>query len=254
MGALLTLKNISLTHQGRNILHDVSIDVGQGQIVTLIGPSGAGKTSLVRIALGLLKPSAGESWRAPKLRIGYVPQKVVINQLMPLSVHRFLETTACEESLFTDTVRQVGITHLLSQRMNNLSGGEMQRVLLAKALLNKPQLLVLDEPVQGVDVTGQAELYQLIQDLSRDLHCAVLMVSHDLHLVMSATDTVVCLNTHICCTPSLLVLTLPILNYLVKILNRAWRFILTITIMCTMAATMIICPRLRIRRIRHEFY
>ncbi len=199
MSALLTLKNISLTHQGRNILHDVSIDVGQGQIVTLIGPSGAGKTSLVRIALGLLKPSAGESWRAPKLRIGYVPQKVVINQLMPLSVHRFLETTACEESLFTDTVRQVGITHLLSQRMNNLSGGEMQRVLLAKALLNKPQLLVLDEPVQGVDVTGQAELYQLIQDLSRDLHCAVLMVSHDLHLVMSATDTVVCLNTHICC-------------------------------------------------------
>jgi len=199
MGTLLKLHNISLASQGRSILQDVSLEVGEGQIVTLIGPSGAGKTSLVRIALGLLAPSSGKSWRAPKLRIGYVPQKVVINQLMPLTVSRFLETTPCEPSLLEQTVQQVNISHLLNQRINSLSGGEMQRVLLAKALLNKPQLLVLDEPVQGVDVTGQAELYQLIQDISQQLHCAVLMVSHDLHLVMSATDTVVCMNNHICC-------------------------------------------------------
>lgn len=199
MGSLLKLDNIHFTSQGRSILHDVSLVVGEGQIVTLIGPSGAGKTTLVRIALGLMQPTSGKSWRAPKLKIGYVPQKVVINQLMPLSVARFLETTPCGTDLFSSTIDSVSISHLLPQKLNTLSGGEMQRVLLAKALLNSPQLLVLDEPVQGVDVTGQAELYQLIQDISKRLKCAVLMVSHDLHLVMSATDTVVCMNNHICC-------------------------------------------------------
>ncbi len=199
MSNLLSLQHIHFQHKGRTILQDVSLTLDAGQIVTLIGPSGAGKTTLVRIALGLLKPSSGSCSRKAKLRIGYVPQKVVVNQLMPLTVERFLATSNCERKMLHDICEQVSIQHLLNQRMNNLSGGEMQRVLLAKALLVKPQLLVLDEPVQGVDVTGQAELYQLIQDISKRLHCAVLMVSHDLHLVMSATDTVVCMNNHVCC-------------------------------------------------------
>jgi len=199
MSKLLSLQHIHFEHRGRSILQDVSLELSPGQIVTLIGPSGAGKTTLVRIALGLLKPTSGEVHRQPKLRIGYVPQKVVVNQLMPLSVERFLATSQHAAKSLADVCSQVSITHLLAQRMNNLSGGEMQRVLLAKALLVNPQLLVLDEPVQGVDVTGQAELYQLIQDISKRLDCAVLMVSHDLHLVMSATDTVVCMNNHVCC-------------------------------------------------------
>jgi zinc transport system ATP-binding protein len=199
MSHLLSLQHIHYQHKGRSILQDVSLSVDAGQIVTLIGPSGAGKTTLVRIALGLLKPTAGRCERQPKLRIGYVPQKVVVNQLMPLTVERFLTTSECRSDTLVSICQDVSITHLLQQRLNNLSGGEMQRVLLAKALLVNPQLLVLDEPVQGVDVTGQAELYQLIQDISKRLNCAVLMVSHDLHLVMSATDTVVCMNNHVCC-------------------------------------------------------
>ena len=199
MSHLLSLQHIHYQHKGRSILQDVSLSVDAGQIVTLIGPSGAGKTTLVRIALGLLKPTSGRCERQPQLRVGYVPQKVVVNQLMPLTVERFLTTSECRADTLSAICQDVAISHLLSQRLNNLSGGEMQRVLLAKALLVKPQLLVLDEPVQGVDVTGQAELYQLIQDISKRLNCAVLMVSHDLHLVMSATDTVVCMNNHVCC-------------------------------------------------------
>ncbi|MEY3017013.1 MAG: hypothetical protein RL336_148 [Pseudomonadota bacterium] len=199
MSHLLSLQHIHYQHKGRSILQDVSLSVDAGQIVTLIGPSGAGKTTLVRIALGLLKPTTGRCERQSKLRVGYVPQKVVVNQLMPLTVERFLTTSECRADTLSAICQDVAISHLLSQRLNNLSGGEMQRVLLAKALLVNPQLLVLDEPVQGVDVTGQAELYQLIQDISKRLNCAVLMVSHDLHLVMSATDTVVCMNNHVCC-------------------------------------------------------
>jgi zinc transport system ATP-binding protein len=199
MSNLLSLHNIHYQVKGRSILQDVSLAVNEGQIVTLIGPSGAGKTTLVRIALGLIAPTQGHCHRQPKLRIGYVPQKVSVNQLMPLTVERFLSTSNCQRKMLHDICEQVSIQHLIHQRLNNLSGGEMQRVLLAKALLVSPQLLVLDEPVQGVDVTGQAELYQLIQDISKRLHCAVLMVSHDLHLVMSATDTVVCMNNHVCC-------------------------------------------------------
>lgn len=168
--------------------------------MTLIGPNGAGKTTLVRIVLGLLQPHTGTLYRAPGLRIGYMPQKLFIEPTLPLTVRRFLQLAAPRQKRDVEPLlEEVRIVHLLDQQVSALSGGEMQRVLLARALSQSPQLLVLDEPAQGVDVSGQVELYKLINNI-RDSHgCGVLMVSHDLHLVMATTDEVICLNQHICC-------------------------------------------------------
>ena len=165
MTNLVTLENVSVSFGQRRVLSDISLTLQPGKILTLLGPNGAGKSTLVRVVLGLVAPDTGTIKRGNALRIGYVPQKL------------HLDTT-----------------------MQKLSGGETQRVLLARALLNQPQLLVLDEPTQGVDVNGQVALYDLIDQLRRELDCAVLMVSHDLHLVMAKTDEVLCLNHHICCS------------------------------------------------------
>lgn len=198
--ALITADNIGFTAADRHILQDVSLNVRQGQLLTLIGPNGAGKTTLVRIVLGLLKPHSGTLQRAAGLRIGYMPQKLFIEPTLPLTVRRFLQLAAPGRRPPVEALlEEVRIAHLMNQQVSALSGGELQRVLLARALSQSPQLLVLDEPAQGVDVTGQVELYQLINSI-RDRHgCGVLMVSHDLHLVMAATDEVICLNQHICC-------------------------------------------------------
>ncbi|HUE93794.1 zinc ABC transporter ATP-binding protein ZnuC [Pseudomonas sp.] len=200
-GALIRLAGISVTFAGQKVLQDVQLSVKPGEIVTLIGPNGAGKTTLVRTVLGLLKPDSGSVWRKPKLRIGYMPQKLHVDATLPLSVLRFLRlvpTVKREQALAA--LAEVGAEQVIDSPLQSISGGELQRVLLARALLREPELLVLDEPVQGVDVSGQAELYRLITQL-RDRHgCGVLMVSHDLHLVMSTTDQVVCLNRHVCCS------------------------------------------------------
>jgi zinc transport system ATP-binding protein len=199
--SLLTARHLHLHHAQRNILSDVSLSVAERKIVTLIGPNGAGKSTLIRVLLGLQKAASGEIWRKPGLRIGYMPQRLVLSDQLPLTVRRFLALVETpQESDLQEIGHQTGILHLLEQPMQSLSGGEHQRVLLARALLRKPQLLVLDEPVQGVDVTGQAALYHLIADLRDRQGCAVLMVSHDLHLVMAQTDEVICLNTHVCCS------------------------------------------------------
>ena len=184
----------------RPILQNVSLAINPGQIVTLIGPNGAGKTTLVKIAMGLLAPSSGTVTRLPELRIGYMPQRLQVEATMPMLVERFLKLAPqVDASQLPTVLAEVGASHVLKSRLGELSGGELQRVLLARALLRKPQLLVLDEPTQGVDLKGQAELYQLITTI-RDRHdCSVLMVSHDLHLVMSSTDEVICLNQHVCC-------------------------------------------------------
>jgi zinc transport system ATP-binding protein len=197
---LVNASGIGVNFSGRQVLQNVSVQVRQRQVVTLIGPNGAGKTTLVRIVLGLLQPHAGQVSRAPGLRIGYMPQKLHIEATLPLTVKRFLELAYHAKQTPVDKVlEEVKIAHLLTQQMSALSGGELQRVLLARALIQSPQLLVLDEPAQGVDVGGQAELYQLIHEI-RDQHdCGVLMISHDLHLVMATTDEVICLNQHICC-------------------------------------------------------
>ncbi len=199
---LVTASGINVTLQGRQILDGVNLSVLRGQIVTLIGPNGAGKTTLVRVILGLLKPGAGEIMRQPGMRIGYMPQRLHLSENLPLTVRRFLDLGChkqCESDLL-GVIRQLEIGHLLESPLQRLSGGEHQRVLLARALLRKPDLLVLDEPVQGVDVTGQAALYGLITKIREQLGCGVLMISHDLHLVMATTDQVLCLNHHVCCS------------------------------------------------------
>jgi len=184
----------------RDILSGVDLSIHRGEIVTLIGPNGAGKTSLVKIILGLLTPSSGKLWRQENLRIGYMPQKLHIEPSLPLTVKRFLAlATQASPALLSATLAQVGIEHLLNNPLQQLSGGETQRVLLARAILRQPELLVLDEPAQGVDIAGQSELYRLINQLRDQLNCGILMVSHDLHLVMANTDTVICLNKHVCC-------------------------------------------------------
>lgn len=196
---LISARGLTLSRRGRQILQQVDISLEAGNIVTLIGPNGAGKTSLIRCLLGLLKPDSGDVLRAPDLRIGYMPQKLHIDASLPLNVRRFLALGG-EPRLHLDEIMQLtGIAKLASMPMQALSGGETQRVLLARALLRDPQLLVLDEPVQGVDITGQVALYSLINEIRNQRGCGVLLVSHDLHLVMATSDTVVCLNQHICC-------------------------------------------------------
>jgi zinc transport system ATP-binding protein len=184
----------------RVVLNDVHLRVHAGEIVTLIGPNGAGKSTLVRVMLGLQKPDAGQVSLRPGLRVGYVPQRLSVDPVLPLTVRRFLTLAARHpEQRLIEALREVGVAGRLDNPLQSLSGGELQRVLLARALLRDPQLLFLDEPVQGVDVSGQTELYALIGRLRDERGVGVLMVSHDLHLVMERTDVVFCLDQQVCC-------------------------------------------------------
>jgi zinc transport system ATP-binding protein len=199
--ALIRLDQVTVEFAGQRVLDDIHLCVQPGEIVTLIGPNGAGKTTLVRAVLGLLKPDSGSVWRKPRLRIGYMPQKLHVDPTLPLSVLRFLRLVpGVDRARAQAALEEVGAAQTIDSPIQTVSGGEMQRVLLARALLREPELLVLDEPVQGVDVAGQADLYALITRLRERHGCGVLMVSHDLHLVMSTTDQVVCLNRHVCCS------------------------------------------------------
>jgi zinc transport system ATP-binding protein len=201
MTRLAALEEVSLAFGRRLVLDRVSLEVRAGEIVTLVGPNGAGKTSLLRILLGLQRPGAGRVWRAAGLRIGYLPQRLAIDGTLPLTVRRLLALARPAVAAAIDAaLAEVGARALAAQAVQALSGGELQRVLLARALLREPDLLVLDEPVQGVDVAGQGELYALIRRVRDRRGCGVLLVSHDLHLVMAASDEVVCLNHHVCCS------------------------------------------------------
>jgi zinc transport system ATP-binding protein len=197
---LVTVERVTQRFGASTILDAVDLSVAAGEIVTLIGPNGAGKTTLVRIVLGLLKPTAGRVRRRPDLKVGYMPQRFDLPDTLPITVERFLSLAGrVDKAMIADALGEVGTQRLLDSAMQSLSGGELQRVLLARALVREPELLVLDEPVRGVDVSGQAELYDLIAHIRRRRGCGVLMVSHDLHLVMAATDRVICLNHHVCC-------------------------------------------------------
>ncbi|AXA64835.1 MULTISPECIES: zinc ABC transporter ATP-binding protein ZnuC [Pseudomonas] len=199
--ALIRLQDVGVTFAGQAVLDQVSLTLDPGRIVTLIGPNGAGKTTLVRSVLGLLTPDRGSVWRRPRLRIGYMPQKLQVDATLPLSVLRFLRLVpGVNRTSALAALGEVGAEGVIDSPLQSISGGELQRVLLARALLRQPELLVLDEPVQGVDINGQSELYRLIGQLRERHGCGVLMVSHDLHLVMGATDQVICLNRHICCS------------------------------------------------------
>ncbi|MBF0454406.1 MAG: ATP-binding cassette domain-containing protein [Magnetococcales bacterium] len=200
---LIEAQDAGLQSGGVTRLSHVSMAVHPGEIVCIIGPNGAGKTSLIRLLMGLEPLSSGKVVRREDLRIGYVPQKMPIDPTLPLPVHRLMTLTVRKpRASVLSALQETGVAHLIDAPVCNLSGGEFQRVLLARALLREPQLLVLDEPVQGVDFTGEAALYELIGRLRTTHGCGVLLISHDLHVVMAATDRVICLNRHVCCAGS----------------------------------------------------
>jgi zinc transport system ATP-binding protein len=199
--ALLSARGLGFSRGGRTILDGIDLDVRDGEIVTLIGPNGAGKTTLVRLLLGLAKPDRGEVRRRPGLAIGYAPQRFDLDRAIPMTVTRFLTLGAAYSPDSVEAVlAEVGARRVGDQQLTQLSGGELQRVVLARALLRDPELLVLDEPVRGVDYVGEAELYTLIGRLRSDRGLGVLLVSHDLHVVMAQSDRVVCINRHVCCS------------------------------------------------------
>lgn len=199
--ALLSARGVSLARGGRTILEHVDIDIGAGEIVTLIGPNGAGKTTLVRALLGLEKVDSGTITRRPDVKIGYAPQRFDRDPAIPVTVERFLGLGLPDANADVPAVlEEVGASRVAGQQLHALSGGELQRVVLARALLRNSTLLVLDEPVRGVDYVGEAELYGLIGRLRTTRGLGVLLVSHDLHVVMAQSDRVICLNRHVCCS------------------------------------------------------
>ncbi len=191
---------IGVQRGGRWLIRDVDIAVHRGEIVTIIGPNGGGKSTLAKALLGLVDIDAGQIVRADNLRLGYVPQRLVIDRTLPLSVSRLMTLTGPHSNdEIAEALEMVGIGHLAQAAVQSLSGGEFQRALVARAIVRKPDLLVLDEPVQGVDFSGEIAMYRLIGEIRNALDCGVMLISHDLHIVMAETDTVVCLNGHVCC-------------------------------------------------------
>ncbi|PWE28015.1 metal ABC transporter ATP-binding protein [Pararhodobacter marinus] len=206
MSTLIEARGLSVAYgPAAPVLTHVDFTLNPGEIVTIVGPNGSGKSTLLRALLGMVPASEGHVRRAPGLRVGYVPQKLHLDANLPLSVERFLRLTRkLDRDAVAHLLSRVGAPGLEARAMATLSGGQMQRVMLARALAGDPQLLVLDEPTQGLDQPGTAAFYRLIETVRQELGCAVLSVSHDLHVVMSASDRVVCLNGHVCCegTPS----------------------------------------------------
>lgn len=198
---LVTLDNAGVFKSGRWLVKGITMSVGAGEIITLIGPNGSGKSTTAMIALGLLNTDEGTTYRKENLRVGYVPQKLSVDWTLPLTVNRFISLTKNMSNKDIDFALSLTDTsHLQKKELRTLSGGELQRVLVARAIAVSPELLVLDEPVQGVDFNGEAKLYGLIEETKKRLNCGILLISHDLHMVMSATDQVICLNGHICCS------------------------------------------------------
>ncbi|WP_299559873.1 metal ABC transporter ATP-binding protein [uncultured Sulfitobacter sp.] len=198
--ALLETTGLTLSYGGQTVLRDVNFAVARGEIVTIVGPNGSGKSSLLRALIGAIRPVAGHVTRAPDLRIGYVPQSLAIDATLPLTVARFLNLPRRVSPARTaQALSDAGVTDLATRQLRDLSGGQFQRVLLARALLHDPDILILDEATQGLDQPGAARFYRQIEAVRQARGCAVLMVSHDLHVVMAASDRVLCLNGHICC-------------------------------------------------------
>ncbi|MCG2580178.1 MAG: zinc ABC transporter ATP-binding protein ZnuC [Marinobacter sp.] len=197
---LVSLDRVTITFDDRPVVDRVDLKVHRGDIITIIGPNGAGKTTLIKAVLGIQPVTEGAVKLARNLTVGYVPQHLILESTLPLTVRRFMALSGRPGSECQAALEKTGVGHLVDASIHHLSGGEKQRLLLARALARKPDLLVLDEPAQGVDINGQAALYDLIRQLRDQLHCGVIMISHDLHLVMAATDKVICLNQHICCS------------------------------------------------------
>lgn len=199
---LVEVDAVTVSYGDRKALDNVSLTVAEGQVVTVVGPNGAGKSTLLRVVLGLVKPVRGSVRSPAGLRVGYVPQILTVEQTLPLTVRRFLSLALPEHvsgERLQIALAEVKAPHILDRQMYALSGGELRRVLLARAILRRPRLLALDEPVSGVDVAGQEEFYDILARVKQATGCAVLMITHELNLVMAATDVVVCLNRHVCC-------------------------------------------------------
>lgn len=198
--ALIDAKGIAIGYGAAPVLAGVDFTIERGEIVTLIGPNGSGKSTLIKALMGALPVSAGRVARAPGLSIGYVPQRLMVDRTLPMTARRFLDLPNRKPAqAIADAAAQTGIALVLDHQIADLSGGQFQRVLLARAVLARPDILILDEPTQGLDQPGTAVFYTLLETLRRDHGCAILLVSHDLHVVMSASDRVICLNGHVCC-------------------------------------------------------
>jgi len=198
--SLIAAENLTVHHGAQTVLSDVTLRIAPREIVTVIGPNGSGKTTLLRALLGIQLPSSGRVLRRADLRIGYVPQRLTIDRSLPITARRFLSLPKqVSDAVAAAALARTGVAGASERQLGDLSGGQFQRVLLARALLNAPELLVLDEPTQGLDQPGEAAFYRLIEEVRRDTGCAILLVSHDLHVVMAASDRVVCLNGHVCC-------------------------------------------------------
>jgi zinc transport system ATP-binding protein len=199
MRTLIEAQGVGIAFGGEPVLTDVDLALHAGEIVTIVGPNGSGKSTLLRLLVGAVRPDAGRVVRAPGLRIGYVPQKLAVDRTLPLTVDGFLALAGGGRGERAAALEHVGIGGLGGQQLAALSGGQLQRAMLAQAVLRRPDLLVLDEATQGLDQAGEARFYRLIEALRTELGCGVLMVSHDLHVVMAASDRVICLNGHVCC-------------------------------------------------------
>lgn len=198
--SLVKVEDLSLRYGAKTVLSHVSLHIEQGEIVTIVGPNGSGKTSLLRAIIGAVKPLKGRVAQASGVKIGYVPQKLHIDETLPITVTRFLKLPGgVTSTAIHDALSQAAVPDLADAQLAELSGGQFQRVLLARALIGKPELLLLDEATQGLDQRGSASFYKQIEKVRQDTGCAVLMISHELHVVMSASDRVICLNGHICC-------------------------------------------------------
>lgn len=198
--SLVKVENLSISYGAKTVLSRVSLSIEPGEIVTIVGPNGSGKTSLLRSIIGAVKPSQGRVTQRSDLRVGYVPQRLHIDPTLPMTVARFLRLpTRVAAEAIDEALAQAGVPDLAAAQMSRLSGGQFQRVLLARALIDKPHLLLLDEATQGLDQPGSAAFYSQIEKVRRKTGCTVLMISHELHVVMSASDRVICLNGHVCC-------------------------------------------------------
>ena len=198
---LVALDNAGLSISNKWLVREVTMKVNAGEIVTLIGPNGSGKSTTAKMALGIMAPSEGSVYRCKNARVSYVPQRLSIDWTMPLDVNRFISLTRfLDKKAVKKALSMTETEHLYNVEVRTLSGGEFQRVLIARAIAHSPQFLVLDEPVQGVDFNGEIALYKLIENIRNELNCGIILISHDLHVVMSTTDRVICLNGHVCCS------------------------------------------------------
>ena len=211
---IASLKNISLSFNGQQILKNISLELKKGEITTLIGPNGGGKTSIARILIGILKPDLGKVFISKNAKIGYMPQKLEIEKTIPLRVIDFLnlnydlsnKSSGDQQKSVLETIhklsKKLNIENILEKSIHKISGGQLQKTLLVRTLINNPDILVLDEPTQYMDIAAQSEFYQIIEEIRQQKHCAVLIISHDLHIVMQKTNQVICVNRHICCEGS----------------------------------------------------